>query len=101
MFILSKMKTIILRTIPPIDDFTRFVPKLFQDFPQLYLELLETQNKVNAKLLFGQEFCTNKHPSSLYKKENYLCQMNPQCKYPVRYHLPPIRTEIKGDADQI
>ncbi len=48
------MKTIIIRKIPPIDDFKRFVPKRFSRFPQLYLELLENKNKVKPNCI-GKE----------------------------------------------
>ncbi len=63
------MKTIIIRKIPPIDDFKRFVPKRLSRFPQLYLELLENKNKLNqivlAKNLYQQ------HLLSLEERETY------------------------------
>ncbi len=77
------MKTIIIRKIPPIDDFKRFVPKRFSRFPQLYLELLE--NKIKLNKLYWQRICTN-NTSSLYRKRNY-CVKRSSCstKFDIKY----------------
>ncbi len=78
------MKTIIIRKIPPIDDFKRFVPKRFSRFPQLYLELLENKNKVKPNCI-GKEFVPT-NTSSLYRKRNY-CVKRSSCstKFDIKY----------------
>jgi hypothetical protein len=55
------MKTIIIRKIPPLDDFKKIVPKRFGRFPQLYLELLENKNKVRPSR-HGKEFVPTTPP---------------------------------------
>ncbi len=86
------MKTIIIRKIPPIDDFKRFVPKRFSRFPQLYLELLENKNKVKPNCI-GKEFVPTTPPLSIERetivsKDPHVVQSS--------ISNTPIRTEIKA-----
>jgi hypothetical protein len=63
------MKAIIIRKIPPLDDFKRIVPKRFSRFPQLYLELLENKNKVKLNCI-GKEFVPTTPPYATYDRHD-------------------------------